>query len=492
MPRIWLLVAVLALVSVDTAFGQHHGGQTAPPISFGDKKVSVATSIEPIDFIPGKNPTANLKVRFFDSQTDANIDKVTYRVQIFSGFNLLASQMFYDKDGELDILVQPNSACAEKELWRCTQYEGDKDPAVPSAFTSSGANPPVIRGPVFDKSGLYTIKVAIIGATNPRTQTAEDINFESQINIAQEQAFTINSSTGQAPVTVKTFQEPISNLKFNEQTKSISFEAPFQWSHAEHISFVRNDIEIPKSFTPLQSVNSFRGSVNGHAVFAKNVHFDSYSSKETNTIHFLVAGDELKQIGQKIDTTQNTMLVEIIPDASDAVKSTDVLFSNGYKASISYDTRYDGSKGIVFTIGFFDSSANLAKDIRYAYGIQDSNGDEFVVNVGNNPNFLGNAVPSGVDSRLIAIPSAGTYTMKIVLIGRGFIDFNPFVSQSMQFNVSEQPITEITPSKVLPNQQQIPSWVKNNAKWWADGTIGDTDFVQGIQFLIKQGIVKVN
>ncbi|PIN97840.1 MAG: peptidase, partial [Nitrosopumilus sp. CG10_big_fil_rev_8_21_14_0_10_33_7] len=40
-----------------------------------------------------------------------------------------------------------------------------------------------------------------------------------------------------------------------------------------------------------------------------------------------------------------------------------------------------------------------------------------------------------------------------------------------------------------PNQ--IPSWIKNNAGWWADGSIDDNSFVQGIQFLIKEGIMKI-
>ncbi len=39
--------------------------------------------------------------------------------------------------------------------------------------------------------------------------------------------------------------------------------------------------------------------------------------------------------------------------------------------------------------------------------------------------------------------------------------------------------------------QNIPSWIKNNAGWWADGSIDDNSFVQGIQFLIKEGIMKI-
>jgi len=38
---------------------------------------------------------------------------------------------------------------------------------------------------------------------------------------------------------------------------------------------------------------------------------------------------------------------------------------------------------------------------------------------------------------------------------------------------------------------EIPAWIKNNAKWWADGSIDDNSFVQGIQFLIKSGIMKI-
>ena len=39
--------------------------------------------------------------------------------------------------------------------------------------------------------------------------------------------------------------------------------------------------------------------------------------------------------------------------------------------------------------------------------------------------------------------------------------------------------------------QEIPSWIKNNAGWWAAGDIDDSSFVQGIQFLIKEGIMKI-
>ena len=38
---------------------------------------------------------------------------------------------------------------------------------------------------------------------------------------------------------------------------------------------------------------------------------------------------------------------------------------------------------------------------------------------------------------------------------------------------------------------QIPSWIKNNAKWWSEGLVSDDDFVRGIQYLVQQGILQI-
>ena len=38
----------------------------------------------------------------------------------------------------------------------------------------------------------------------------------------------------------------------------------------------------------------------------------------------------------------------------------------------------------------------------------------------------------------------------------------------------------------------IPSWIKDNAGWWADGTIDDATFIQSIQFLIQNDVIKMS
>ncbi len=34
-------------------------------------------------------------------------------------------------------------------------------------------------------------------------------------------------------------------------------------------------------------------------------------------------------------------------------------------------------------------------------------------------------------------------------------------------------------------QSLIPDWIKTNAGWWAEGTVDDETFLNGIEFLIE-------
>ena len=41
-------------------------------------------------------------------------------------------------------------------------------------------------------------------------------------------------------------------------------------------------------------------------------------------------------------------------------------------------------------------------------------------------------------------------------------------------------------------QTLVPEWVKNNAAWWAEGTVDDQTFLNGIEFLINEGVINVS
>jgi len=73
----------------------------------------------------------------------------------------------------------------------------------------------------------------------------------------------------------------------------------------------------------------------------------------------------------------------------------------------------------------------------------------------------------------------------------GIIDDNSFV-QGIQWMIKEG-IMKIPPATQENEsaRNQIPDWIKINAGWWSEGIIDDNSFVQGIQWMIKEGIMKI-
>lgn len=49
-----------------------------------------------------------------------------------------------------------------------------------------------------------------------------------------------------------------------------------------------------------------------------------------------------------------------------------------------------------------------------------------------------------------------------------------------------QPRFVEVPAKAL----LVPSWFKNNARWWAEGSMNDADFAGGVRYLVQSGIIK--
>jgi len=60
--------------------------------------------------------------------------------------------------------------------------------------------------------------------------------------------------------------------------------------------------------------------------------------------------------------------------------------------------------------------------------------------------------------------------------------------------IAEEPPTPTFEEPVIEElqSQSIPKWIKNNAAWWSDQQISDSDFVSGIEYLIKNGIINVS
>ncbi|MEM3064956.1 MAG: hypothetical protein QW177_06240 [Candidatus Nitrosotenuis sp.] len=64
--------------------------------------------------------------------------------------------------------------------------------------------------------------------------------------------------------------------------------------------------------------------------------------------------------------------------------------------------------------------------------------------------------------------------------------------QGIQYLIKKQVIVvPHTEQKNTSSSQLIPDWIRNNAKWWSEKRISDSDFLNGIQYLIAQGLIRV-
>ena len=51
---------------------------------------------------------------------------------------------------------------------------------------------------------------------------------------------------------------------------------------------------------------------------------------------------------------------------------------------------------------------------------------------------------------------------------------------------------DYTIHEAVGKRQPIPDWIKNNAIWWSEGKLSEDEFVGGIEYLVKNGIIKVD
>ena len=70
------------------------------------------------------------------------------------------------------------------------------------------------------------------------------------------------------------------------------------------------------------------------------------------------------------------------------------------------------------------------------------------------------------------------------------IDDKSFI-KGLQFLIKEDIIKIPLTSQNANSTTEIPDWIRTTAGWWANQQIDDKSFIEGLQFLIKNGILKI-
>lgn len=482
------MILLLLAAAPAAVYGHGLGSDQAPPISFEGMDVTIRTEITPSDITAGQFEDANIGIRFFDERTDANLRDVTYRVEIYRSQDLLARDLFYDTDGELNVEVRPVPSCSADALWKCTTTYGETHP-IAGALFARGEGRPIIEGPIFDKGGLYNIRVDIEGASSPRTLVSQPLSFETFVSVAQDQDFLIRTAEAQeVPVTVKTYYDDVTSLEYSDSDDSITFEMPFDWDpeYISQVQVVHEEVRIPKDFAPYAPGSSFEGYVNGVKVASRALLLDPYSSDDANILHFLVTNSELERINGILgpgNHASGSMEFRLVPTPEAGLESAEfylVDVQSGERAGSNVSLSWDASapSPVPVSISFRDDAGSLIRDAKYAYFLMDRDGNT-VQSGGDDPADPGIEAVEGIDVQPLPIRPGGPYRLDVWLLGQG-LDLD-----QARAGIGSALL------EAGPRAEQLPGWIKVNAGLWGSGQIGDETFVSAIQYLMRENIISV-
>ena len=524
------LIAILgaAALAAPAAYGHGLGGDQAPPLDLGGSQVTVSTVLDPYNLSAGDVDEVNLEVRFFDLDTDENLDQVTYRIEVLQNDLLLARNLFYDVDGRLDIRINPDGDCDEDDPWKCTVYGGSEHISSPGALYVQGAAcddtnldvcaRPSVTGPIFTKGGLYNIKVDIEGATGPTTLVADPLKYETFVSVAQEQEFGLVTSAGDsAPVTVKTYYDDVENFAFDRGEGRITFDMEFDWdpSYVELVPIVHEEVSVSRVFTAEYGAD-FAGLVNGVPVGRDSELAGSLlpaiGADGAGVVHFLLTTDALQQIAREAgpDAPADRIYFELValePEPRRAagfglVSPSDYATPVPTAVSVEWPERYGAGERIPFTITFRDGAGALLPDVRYGVSLFDHVTGELLEELGADPVDPGFLATEGIDVRHVRIPYEGQMRLDVWVSGTGpdadlrhagigsaLIGVGPGTG-GYPVSPTPSPVPDPEPAPAA-GPGGIPGWVRTNAGWWAGGQLDDSSFLAGVEFLIGAGIIDV-
>ena len=481
-----LLIMLLAQsFTISGAFGDGLTQENLPPASFGNRQAALFIKISPPILTKDTVGDTYLQLRLFDANTNKAVPHTSFFISAWKDDKLLLRNLFHAHSGELTLKIVPKNINVNDVI-----VYGDEVPQIPGAWTGYKDRIDV-HAPVLLDSGLYHFEIKIFGIDYDQNIFAEkDVKtFNSWLSVGDISNHTIKYGGKSYPTSIISYYDQIENFKFDETKKSISFSMPFNWDTKRIESqtiFVHQEVRVPKTFKEFADTTAYDGKVNGKPAIGRMLILDPYSIEGMSILHFLISKQDILDITKTIPAGTKSMDFVVAPISSAVTKkSYDVKFSNGATVKVSFDSNLGIQDTIPLQFTFFDPKGQILKYLRYAYSIEDSSGNVLVTNIGDDPQKVGIFSTEGIDVQNFKFPAEGSYKVSLGIISHGLDEETTFAT-----HVPSSTTITIGKSSSTP-EFVIPSWIKNNAKFWAEGKITDKDFVSGIQYLIKQGIIKV-
>jgi hypothetical protein len=457
-------VSIISLTIVDV-YGHGIGSEIFPPVVLNGKQVSLEVSSSENN--PDENDDQQISISLINFDSKITLRDVTFLIKSSRGEQFLFEKEFRSDNGFLVFnFISENTETIQIQ----EENKGDFFGSL-LGLENRMIN---VKGPKLSEGGLYKFDISILTADGYEKKLDVPLTFNAGISIAQKSSHKINHPVfGSQIINVVTYYDEIKNFQYDIESKEITFSMPFDWNinNINQTTVIHEELIIPKTFGDLL-VSGFSMYVNGIKLPDNIVTIDDFFS-DGRVVHFIVNQKELWNIYNN-NSNQNGMNFVIKPN-SDDIQLSSVTENGQFKILVSWEPKnlQSNSKAKIY----FDITDIFLKNrpVAVNYDFSITQNDKIIFQ------------QSGLSSDSKEKHNTIEFTIPRDVTGIIHLNFQNLDGN----NIAKTSIPIVINQLTHENDISIPEWIKNNAGWWADGSIDDSSFVQGIQYLIKEGIMKI-
>jgi len=455
-----LMACMLLFSSISESYGHGLGYEIMPPEMLGSKLVSLEISS---DTWPDEY-TKEISFSLFETDTGVNVENVTYFVMLTK-----QNEVLFDVTGQRDdgtFMLKLHTT----ESDQITVEEAGSD-LFGSLF--DGGKVVNVKGNAFSSGGLYNFKVIITTGDDYSNIISPPLDYDVGISFLDKTSHNINDiNFGQQQLDVITYYELINDdFTYDPNKKMISYSMQFDWSEKNILStsVMHQEIIIPKTFGDLM-VKSLSATVNGFQVSESVLTIDDFSA-QNRVAHLVLNQNDILEISKKVGGLTNKMDFSVMPSA-DNLPLTTMTENAQFKLNLSWEPQnIESGSTVTFFFDVLDAFL-LDRPVSVSYNLSILDGDERIFQTSGVSNASGHSmiefdVPDDV---------TGIITLQF---------------ENLNGSKLADAVFSVVVDRVGVDQTSIPDWIKNNAGWWATDQIDDSAFVQGIQYLVQNGIIVI-
>ena len=276
------------------------------PFDISGRQIAIQGIMKP-SFLNEGDQQPTLTIRIFDKKNNETISDINLRIIVIFKNQTILDQSFHSLDGVVSANLIPAKDSITPEI---TSKEPQQHLSKNTPVQVSLTNPATIKSKLFSDGGLYDIAV-ILEKSSKGIKIDSDQKINLFISIGKTFPFVIKESgdnrsnknnNDNLTLQVKTFYDEIQDFSFNEENSKVSFKMPFKWDldYVNQILTLHEEIIVPKSYTPLSTVSSFIGTLNGMEIPPNTILIDDYSDKNNRIVHVVITTFKLKEYAKQI------------------------------------------------------------------------------------------------------------------------------------------------------------------------------------------------